>query len=1378
MVFKPFTHIARHSLKSFSHGYAQSVVAATQSSFASQSTSFGSLSGQRGSFSKQQLHSAFLLAAGSSVGGGLNKGLGSSANLDNLAAYYAAWQLHQESEDKNVEWTQYQFAKRIEWKPEELAEVDENADDEYGGIEMKLVSRSSSQNPAFDGTSEETLPKNITTLPDEQIQLTVEPHSAEVVSRTPELDISQNSPPARLLRDQILLGGEDIQEIIPETHQVESTIQASANSHGRPPPTDQELENPISEGDRSLNDGQASLNPSILEPPLPLDAERALLDYEAGKIAADQPAAYATHLSFLAESNRHAEIPSVFASMLAAGIEPTASAYNVLLASVIKSSVGNQKAVAKSLEIYSDMLRRDVTPDTKTYVTLIELLALRSAEVFQIRKLLEEKSGRYGAFVLPKNFLLPSQKLDLEILVEDNPLSIAIEMFVSSTTMCPDRVFPSETYRYLIEACALYQKVPDMINIYTHMESQKVTPYAATYGSMIKAFASSRDLNSAVTCYEGYKELAIKDDAGEGAILSRADAEIYAELISAYIRYGKPEGAVRFWDKIQDSLIGTPAEGSLKEKKEIIVAKGFVRGMTESRNLAAAYSWAQQLDHQAAPFADALNNLTVVAADQDNPQIATMAFRHVSRNGRGSSTAISALIAHFGRQKDAQTVRRYWRILRSGEIPISREFIEPTAICATSLIGTGEIEEGLREARSMFQQIRDSIFSPEKRVEAMGYIDEAMDFIAQFIYSTKIKMPGNLSMLMYRMMLENGGIVKAVSQKLLHMLDSQEIHSLDWDDLALLMEAQAKIIVKADLASLDPHHAARFQVVFERIIRNDIPLAQQVASLLVQTLSALGRIDLLHQWQSRTLRPQSNIRRAQAGITRIPATLAAPNTDLVDPHGALTDFRGSSAIAEELDNRGTPSELTRLLAAMDRLRVIRQSGRHPKYHTYARLIYTAARVEPKIVHQVFAMAQQDVPLMHQYRLAREGWVSILDSMVSASLTSGDRSMAQRYHQQLNDLGAAPSANTYGLYITTMSDSSPTYDEASEAVNIFTRAKSEGVEPSSFLYNALIGKLGKARRIDDCLFYYSQMRERGIKPTSITYGSVVNALCRVSDSRSAEALFDEMEAEPSYKPRAAPYNSMIQYFLTTKRDKAKTIAYYQRMLSKGISPTAHTFKLLIDAHATLPPMDLVAAEAVLDEIRAMGQQPQAVHYAALIHAKGCTMQDAEGALKLFDQVLADPSLRTQSCVYQALCEALVANHRVPETDVALAYMQRNGVEMSPYIANSLIHGWAKESNISKSRAIYDGTGASRREPSTYESMVRAYLAVEMKDKAMEICQEMIARHYPAAVESRVTDIVGGRQAVNAYRTDQLSGQFIVPGTTSRATTSATGPLSLA
>ena len=388
------------------------------------------------------------------------------------------------------------------------------------------------------------------------------------------------------------------------------------------------------------------------------------------------------------------------------------------------------------------------------------------------------------------------------------------------------------------------------------------------------------------------------------------------------------------------------------------------------------------------------------------------------------------------------------------------------------------------------------------------------------------------------------------------------------------------------------------------------------------------------------------------------------------------------------------------------------------------------------------MARHDVPFTVQYSAVKAGWIPIFDAMIAACLTVGDRQLASKYHRDLLDMGAAPSANTFGLYITTLKESTKTFDEATEAVKIFQRAISEGVEPGVFLYNAVIGKLGKARRIDDCLFYFGDMQSRNIKPTSVTYGTLVNALCRTSEEKFAEEMFDEMESMPNYRPRAAPYNSIIQFFLNTKRDRGKVLGYFERMKSKNIKPTSHTFKLLIEAHASLEPVDLKAAEAVLDDVKAAGLEAEAVHYGSLIHAKGCVMHDMAGARALFDFVLSSGTIRPTDSLYQNLFEAMVANHQVAETTEVLRGMAKRNVGMTPYIANTLIHGWAAEGNIREAKSIYDGLGYAKREPSTYEAMTRAYLSAEDHQSASSVVQEMLSKGYPSAVAEKVLVLVGG------------------------------------
>jgi len=220
---------------------------------------------------------------------------------------------------------------------------------------------------------------------------------------------------------------------------------------------------------------------------------------------------------------------------------------------------------------------------------------------------------------------------------------------------------------------------------------------------------------------------------------------------------------------------------------------------------------------------------------------------------------------------------------------------------------------------------------------------------------------------------------------------------------------------------------------------------------------------------------------------------------------------------------------------------------------------------------------------------------------------------------------------------------------------------------------------------------------------------------------------------------------MQYFLTTKRDRSKVLAYYDRMCARGIQPTMHTYKLLIDTHATLEPLNMAAGEAVLQQMRAAGVYPEAVHFASLIHAKGCVQHDAEGARALFDSVISDSRVRLQPCLYQALFESLVAARRVADAEALLADMTARRVEMTPYIANALIHGWTQEKDLARAKQAFARVRFADREPSTYDAMVRAHLAAEDREGAQAVVREALSRGYPTAVAAKIADLVGGARS---------------------------------
>lgn len=1332
MVFKPFSHLARQSFaKSFTHGYAQSAVAASQSSYASSTTPFPPFvqhpTGRRGKVGSPQIYNAFQNSSSSSIG--VIKA-GSSINSHQtdggLAAYFAAWQQH--NLDGDNEWKQFQFAKRIGWRqPSALTEVKSRGngraqEEDYASGDVKVAERTQTN---VEPSREE---RNAEDVGDGEISTARDVSSKDDSARTPATATETGPMDAGVVDQHNDTAGDGL------------SLNGQSAEHANLPSKDAGTSSGVVvESTKSMH--------SV---------------WDDGTTSDPKARAYYDQITHHHQMANYAQVPAIFKAMLLAGVTPTTYSYNALLAAAINLPAAKHQVAMKALDIYADMRHRRVQPNLTTYSTLIELLASRALEVGQLKTQLDATRARYALKGQPGRFLLASNGAEYDILAEDNSLTIALKLFDTSVIELSESVFPVETYQSLLEACAEKGRVPDIIKICAHMEARAVVPHMAFFKSMIIGLAKSGDLLGAQECFREYRTLAIAANSGQRVITNRSDDEIHTSLIRAYIICGDIGQATKFHNKVQEYYSGCPdLHEQLREFEELAISQAFVKELATLGRFEEALSWAMASTLNESSRSKALARVCIAAADKDSSQIAATAFDNINPSVDEWYKAAIPLMAMHLRSGNLEAATAYWLSVIGSECRLSIDFVEPSAMYIGALLLAGRVEEGSRLARQVFGDIRSAVEVQLARQSVTEPIDEAIEYLGQVMRQNGLTPSGRASSDLMWAMVENGGLVTPVAEQLLSGLGPESIRQLDTDDVILMMQVQSGII-SDHIALPDPPTIARFSQLLEIILSAGIVLDQRTTSLLDQALAkvssseaAYGRPDLLQQWHGYRAQVMSP---SQYAAMPVFSPVTVPQThETVDPYASTTDHRASTIITEELERSAGGSGASALNSALLTFRNVRRAGRHPRYNVYAKLISAAARAgRADLCHEILNMARTDVPLLPEHRLSKQGWTSILDSVVGAYLTLGNREMAIQHHTELSAMGASPSANTFGLYITTLKESTRTFDEASEAVKIFQQAQAAGVEPSSFLYNALIGKLGKARRIDDCMYYFAEMRNRDIRPTSVTYGTVVNALCRVSDERFAEELFEEMEGMPNYKPRPAPYNSLMQFFLATKRDRSKVLAYYQRMVSKNIQPTSHTFKLLIDAHATLEPPDMQSAEAVLGEIRRRGQNPEPVHYAALIHAKGCSLHDVEGARKIFDDVLSNRVVRPHACLYQALYEAMVANHQVGQSEEVLEHMSRHGVAMTPYIANTLIHGWTLEGDIAKAQAVYDLVGVTRREPSTYEAMTRAFLAAGDRGKALEVVQEMATRGYPSAVAAKISDLVGLRN------TNTLSGGYSFDG----------------
>jgi pentatricopeptide repeat protein len=215
------------------------------------------------------------------------------------------------------------------------------------------------------------------------------------------------------------------------------------------------------------------------------------------------------------------------------------------------------------------------------------------------------------------------------------------------------------------------------------------------------------------------------------------------------------------------------------------------------------------------------------------------------------------------------------------------------------------------------------------------------------------------------------------------------------------------------------------------------------------------------------------------------------------------------------------------------------------------------------VNELYQQAQLVLAaIKDQKRWQQIGWFVIEANMIVGLAHAGDHNGANAHRLRILEAGGTPTADAYGALIASVKD---TTDDAAYALMFWEEARARGIQPHAYLYNTIISKLSKARKADQAYALLRQMVSEGTQPTPVTYGAIIAAACRVGDSESAEAYFDEMTALPNYKPRSAPYNTMIQLYIYTKPDRERALYYHQRMVQDGVILTGHTYRVCFDIY---------------------------------------------------------------------------------------------------------------------------------------------------------------------------------------------------------------------
>ncbi|KAF9429145.1 hypothetical protein BGZ76_001748 [Entomortierella beljakovae] len=471
---------------------------------------------------------------------------------------------------------------------------------------------------------------------------------------------------------------------------------------------------------------------------------------------------------------------------------------------------------------------------------------------------------------------------------------------------------------------------------------------------------------------------------------------------------------------------------------------------------------------------------------------------------------------------------------------------------------------------------------------------------------------------------------------------------------------------------------------------------------------------------------------------------------------------------------GDPSEaITRACrfgyaaVALDEISKMVSKNQLPSPQAIAETIQVCAKREKQRTtnyQELYSLAARSLETIQDSVHRRAAEYEVYNAMLVANATLGDMNSAKKNYDDIVKLGQFPDATGYATLL--IATTTGAVDEANDALKILDEVKRHNIKPNIFFFNVVIGKLSRGRKIDKVLEVYEDMMMQNIRPNAITYGTLISACTRVGSEDMARNLFREMTNSPNYHPRQGPHNAMIQFYVRQKKDRNAALEYYNDMLQRKLSPTEHTYTLLIEAFACIAPFDMTEANRLLQSLATGPVKASESHFAALIHAYGTEHRDVSTAEVVFQKML-DAGVVPKGPAYQSMIESYITNHNVKGAVKLRNELLASGQPSSAYIENTMIRGFGQQKNIVAAKKVFNAmsdphtpkvAGTIVKEPSTYQSMVSAYLDNRMFKDARATLQMMKMQHYPELVikpvEEAINAATAGTHYVLKYNTENL------------------------
>ncbi|EEB05821.1 PPR repeat protein [Schizosaccharomyces japonicus yFS275] len=962
--------------------------------------------------------------------------------------------------------------------------------------------------------------------------------------------------------------------------------------------------------------------------------------------------------------------------------------------------------------IFEKLQVLETAPSSEAFEKTVLFLCRQTRWIAQHKQVLESRC--YGGSVCVE------QLAKIRSFYDANKSMNLLASFLKRFWNSYERNLSSEFYHEVLSAISQYGSSDDLLMVYDHMQRCSIPETAQTFISLIRGFGRAKDLTVAIECFNEYKR-------SFNTLPAHSSYDVYAALVTACFDCDDSDRAVKFFARLEQE-----DEGDVPPSLIYIFGQRFA----ELGEFDKAMSWLERLQQM-----KSTSSLV--------PKLGSTILNNAAQ--KRVSTVVDKLLEMIplkAFRKEYVALMNYFLYLAATKqftafINDSNDYLRSLSMwtnCTFKEAYLGLIQNGrLNDALDVLEHhvstpVVDSHFDVDNPTLQKAILE---DFWSCLSLNSE-KMDSSLRILLMLQNQPHYFVLNYAAELAVCFLASQDPSApCDSELWSYLFEYLCFTICKVPQNS---EHLESLRNTFSFVVKHNIPLTIRDHALVHKVFNT-------YSTQLKGIK----------SFDELLAPYRMPSVDIAMMRNAFPSRSALRSHIPKIEIESSGEIIPVLEGIVDRATAVRFYNRVAKAHYNGKLFLPTVYIllsQTLIKFNLFGAVEkmrmysltlQKEMMPHFKRHAELFQAAILDTQLASFAMQKKNKQAFRLKNTIARLGYYPSASSYAHIISNIVDSKE-HDDAAEALRFFKEAKEHNVRPSVFLYNTVLSKLGRARRTSECITLFEEMKSLGLVPSSVTYGTVINAACRIGDETLAEELFEEMEQQPNYQARVAPYNTIIQFEIQVLHNRDKALKYYERLRKHKIKPSTHTYKLLLDAYGTLEPVDFVAVQGVMRSMEHNKCALQAMHYSAYMRICGCIMKKMNEARKTYKAALSmhqQGNLTLDGYLFQTYIDVLVANGHIDEISEVIKDMEKHEIRLNAYIVNSLITGFFKAKQIETARYFYnclDGEGIYGKEPSTYETMAKAYLGCGDRKNALRVLEELSKRKFPEAVVKRVADSI--------------------------------------